>query len=85
MLISSRLRRRVESIVCQYGLFGSYKPVFGTPFLYARHLKFRMCFYSTSNCYYLYQTDERESPQEAEPARENSSLGFLKLFISSNK
>jgi len=24
-----------------------------------------------------YQTDERESPQEALPARENSSLGFI--------
>jgi len=24
-----------------------------------------------------YKTDERESPQEAKPARENSSLGFF--------
>jgi len=24
-----------------------------------------------------YKTDERESPQEASPARENSSLGFI--------
>jgi len=24
-----------------------------------------------------YKTDERESPQEAKPARENSSLGFI--------
>jgi len=28
---------------------------------------------------YMYknQTEERESPQEAKPARENSSLGFI--------
>jgi len=26
---------------------------------------------------YLNKTDERESPQEALPARENSSLGFI--------
>ena len=25
----------------------------------------------------VYKTDERESPQEAQPARENSSLGFI--------
>ena len=25
----------------------------------------------------FYKTDERESPQEAKPARENSSLGFI--------
>jgi len=25
----------------------------------------------------MYKTDERESPQEAKPARENSSLGFI--------
>ena len=25
----------------------------------------------------VYRTDERESPQEAKPARENSSLGFI--------
>jgi len=27
---------------------------------------------------YVKKTDERESPQEAKPARENSSLGFIK-------
>jgi len=30
-----------------------------------------------------YKTDERESPQEALPARENSSLGFITLSRSS--
>ena len=25
----------------------------------------------------IYRTDERESPQEAQPARENSSFGFI--------
>jgi len=30
-----------------------------------------------TNIIRIYQTDERESPQEAKPARENSSLGFI--------
>jgi len=31
-----------------------------------------------------YKTDERESPQEAQPARENSSLGFIKHAMKTN-
>jgi len=30
-----------------------------------------------ANVWVFYKTDERESPQEAKPARENSSLGFI--------
>jgi len=47
LFINGRLNRRVNSTVCQYGHIGppgSRKPVFGTPFLYARHLNSRISF-----------------------------------------